>query len=346
MTTERPAPRPLHFVGTLPQFTSAEHALRWQRDELVAQTRSWFGGETGARSQWFVPVVKRLQTAAKVHTKKNGSWSDYDDVDRLAVRRGARLTPDDIPLRIADDFRDEHEVLCSIIGSPPTKPIQVGIPGYLDMALFTFGPVGLVKYARTYRRALSRQIEAIETTNPGGAVFQLEVPFALIALATLPRRVQRAAAGVLARLVLAQVRNAPPGTCFGVHLCLGDLGHHALRQLKDTAPLAYLTTALVRSWPRHTTLDFVHLPLSGGEKTPSTAAAFYAPLRRLRGLDVPLVAGFAHEHQSLEEQLCALRLVETALDRRVGIATSCGLGRRSPAGASAAIERMLELARS
>lgn len=339
-------PRLLHFVGTLPQFPSPTAALRWQRDSLAERTRAWFGGETGARSQWFVPVIKRLQASAKVRTVRHGSWTDYDDVDRLALRRGHRLRPDDIPLGIADHFREEREALRDVLGERTSKPLQVGIPGYLDMALFTFGPRGVLRHARTFRRALSGQVDAIQGAFPGEAVFQLEVPLALIAVASAPRPLRPWVARVMAHLVLAQVRAAPSGTRFGVHLCLGDLGHHALRQLDDAGALVDLATALVRRWPRHAALEFVHLPFSGGTQPPATDPGFYEPLRRLRTSGVPVVAGIAHEEQSLAEQRTVLAMVEARLGHPVDVATSCGLGRRPAPAAEAVVRRMVELADS
>lgn len=311
---------------------------------MAGRTRSWFGGETGDRSQWFVDVITRLKASEKIRTTREGSWTGYDDVERLALRRGRRLRPEDIPLRIARALRDERAALLAILGEHDSKPLQVGIPGFLDMALFTFGPLGVAPRARTFRRALSAEIDAIQTEFPGEALFQLEVPVALIAVASAPKPLRPLVARVMARLVLAQVRAAPPGSRFGVHLCLGDLGHDALRQLDDTGALVALTAALVRQWPRHTTLEFVHLPFSGGAHAPTVDPDFYARLHELRGIGVPIVAGIAHEEQSIAAQRQVLAIVERQLGGTVDIATSCGLGRRSTAAAEAAVDRMRELA--
>lgn len=338
--TNTESQRRIHFVGTMPQFTSAHTAFRWEQAHRTL-LRRWYGGETGDRLQWFVPVVKRLIESTKVRLHRAGSWSNYDDTDRLSIRAGRRLTPGDIPLQLVEHFRQE---LCELPGDP-AMPLQVGVPGYLDMALFMFGPVGLLAHARTFRRSLSQHIAAIHDLTPGKAVFQLEVPLALIVVATVPRPVRNLAAAIMARFVLAQVRAAPAGTAFGVHLCLGDLGHRALRQLEDAHPLTSLTNALVKRWPTGTTLAFVHLPFSGGEQPPSADASFYAPLRHLDAGDATVVAGLAHEEQDERTQRLVLHHVEAALRRRVDIATSCGLGRRSVTQAEAAVSRMIALTR-
>lgn len=148
----------------------------------------------------------------------------------------------------------------------------------------------------------------------------------------------------LAHLVTRPVARAPHGTRFGVHLCLGDLGHHALKQLGDASPLVVLANAIARRWPAGRQLDYVHLPLSGGDIPPTADPSFYPPLRDLRlpeGTD--LIVGIAHEEQDRETQLAVRGLVEDAVGRPVDIATSCGLGRRTPEAAIAAVAGMRAL---
>lgn len=228
--------RHLHFVGTMPQFTTAAEAFSWQSAELGAVLSRVSGGETGPRLQWFVPLVS----------------------DRV--------------------------------------------------------------------------------------VFQLEVPAALIAVASAPAVLRAPLADVLARLVVRQVSRAPEGTRFGLHLCLGDMGHKAKLQLRSAQPLVVLADALQRHWPRGRRLDFVHLPMSGGDEPPSTDPAFYAPLSSLPlAPTARLVAGYAHEDQALGEQLVVRDLIEQAVGHPVDVATACGLGRRTPGQAAAAVDRMQAL---
>lgn len=352
-TTTKPIPpsptgqRRMHLVGTLPQFDEPGAALSWQLNDLQGQVRRLSGGETGERAMWIVPVVQRLAHEPVVRRVRSGGWTGYDDVDRFAVRRGRRLEPRHLDLRVAQYGAEELRVL-SDLGHPATEdmPLQVGVPGNFDMALFSFGPVAALRLAPVFRRRLGQDIAALIAQAGPAVVFQLELPVELVAVAAAPGPVQPVAARVVARSVLRQVAEAPAGARFGVHLCLGDLGHRALRQLPDTAPLVHLTNALVRWWPRGRRLDFVHLPMSGGNRPPPLDPGFYAPLRGL-GETVPveteLIAGLAHEEQTLTEQVQVLQLVEDALDRTVDVATSCGLGRRSPLEADAAVRRTLKL---
>ena len=197
-------------------------------------------------------------------------------------------------------------------------PVQIGVPGYLDMALFIFGPLGVLRHARTL--------------------------LAAIAVVSAPPPLRPLLAELMAHLVTRPVARAPRGTRFGVHLCLGDLGHHALKQLTDASPLVILANAIARRWPEGRPLDYVHLPMSGGDVPPTTESGFHAPLRGLRLPDsVEVIVGIAHEEQDRETQLAVRELVETAPGRAAGIATSCGLGRRIPEAATAAVTSMRAL---
>ena len=339
MATERA----LHFLGTMPQFDTATAALTWQLDALGGRLRRLSSGETGPRLLWFVPMIKELKAEPTIRALRDGDWTDYDDVDRLAVRRGAKLTPADIPLRIAQYAREDLAALASL-GQDQPLPLLVGVPGYLDMALFIFGPLGVLRHARAFLTAVTGQIDTIQREAGDRVVFQLEVPAALIAVVSAPPPLRPPLAEFMAHLVTRPVARAAHGTRFGVHLCLGDLGHHALTQLKDASPLVILANAIARRWPEGRPLEYLHLPMSGGDVPPPADPAFYAPLRRLRlPRDVELIAGIAHEEQDPQTQLAVRGLVEQALGRPVDIATSCGLGRRTQEAATAAVTAMQAL---
>jgi hypothetical protein len=327
----------------MPQFSDAPSALRWQLEVLGGQLNRLSGGETGSRLLWIAGMIDEIGQLPQIRIVRSGQWTGYDDATRLAVRRGGRLTAEDIPLRLTRHTVEELAVLREL-GSPATAelPLQVGVPCYLDMALFTFGPPGVFRHSRPCLDAVSSQVAEIHAEAGDRVVFQLEVPAALITVAATPRPLRPAMAWLMAHLVDRQVARAPKGSRFGVHLCLGDLGHQAMRQLRTADPLVRLANAMARQWPRDRRLEFLHLPMSGGDVPPTTDAAFYAPLRRLR-VDTEVVAGIAHENQDHATQLTVRSLVEEALGTPVAIATSCGLGRRTPEQAEKAVAAMRAL---
>lgn len=196
--------RALHLLGTMPQFDDAAAALKWQLTDLDGRLRRLTSGETGPRLLWFVPFIKELKASPKIRALRDGDWTDYDDVDRLAVRRGARLTPADLPLRIAEHARQDLAAPAGI--DPDVRlPLQIGVPGYLDMALFIFGPLGVLRHARTFLAAIAEQITEIQREAGKRVVFQLEVPAAPIAVVSAPPPLRPLLAEFMAHLVTRPV---------------------------------------------------------------------------------------------------------------------------------------------
>jgi len=172
-------------------------------------------------------------------------------------------------------------------------------------------------------------------------LFQLEVPVESVVLARAPSGLRPVLAGLLARRIAALAQGAPAGSQFGLHLCLGDMNHRALGRLPDASPLVLLANAVTSRWPAGRPLRYVHAPLAAADDPPPASRAFYRPLAGLKlGAGVRFVAGFAHEDQDAGTQLRIRDMIETAAGRPVDISTSCGLGRRRPDAALAAMDRI------
>jgi hypothetical protein len=210
---------------------------------------------------------------------------------------------------------------------------QVGIPGDVDLAMFTFGPIGPVRYLRPFTEALAATMHHTYKLFGDDALFQIEVPVEQVVLARAPSRLRPLLAGLLARRIAALAQGAPEGARFGVHLCLGDMNHRALGQLSDAAPLVLLANAVAERWPDRRPLQYLHAPLAAADNPPAEVPGFYRPLTGLK-------LGFAHEDQDAATQFRIRDMIETAVGHPVGISTSCGLGRREPAAAAAAMDRI------
>ncbi len=339
------AGRSAHLVGSLPG-DSAEQAMGDALHRLGPRLQSLPDGETGARRNWIIHIIESLRTHPDLELVKDGDWSDYDRLPRFRVRRGHRLYGASLDFGHVDAVRENLSVFQALSGSSGSGELsfQVGIPGDLDMAMFSLGPAGALRHRRAFSEATLNEITRIHALTGGGAVFQLEVPAELVFVAGAPGRGQPAVAWVLARQIAALVRGAPAGTRFGVHLCLGDMNHRALGRMTDATPLVALTNALARSWPFDRPLEFIHAPFAAADEPPPTQLAFYRPLTDLSlPRDVRFVAGIAHEEQPLADQLRIRTLIDDAVGSTVDISTSCGLGRREPDAAYAALDRISEL---
>ena len=281
-----------------------------------------------------------------VELARDGDWTDYDDSPQFRVKRGHRLEGDSIDLGYARFFRESRPIFQQLVSERGLTdvPFQVGIPSDLDLALFTFGPRRSLRARRAFTDATLREIREIHEEAPGEVVFQIEVPAELIFVARVPGQLQPLMARWMARTITGLARKSPEGTRFGIHLCLGDLNHRSLARMKDTRPVVHLANAIARRWPAGRTLEFMHAPFAAAVEPPRTEERWYRPLERLRlPPSTRFIAGFAHDRQDLDVQLRLRATIDEAVGAPVDIATSCGLGRRDPEAAAAAMHRTAEL---
>jgi hypothetical protein len=336
-----------HLVGSIPA-ADADEAMDLAVSRLGSRLRYLPDGETGPRFHWIVGIIEGLRTHPDLEIAKDGDWSDYDKTPRFKVKRGHKLTGDALDFGYHKAFEEswpafkEHRAAANGSGE---LSFQVGIPGDLDMALFVFGPLGAFLKRRAFTEATLRDVRAIHAEAGTDVVFQVEIPVELIFVAKMPGSLQGPMASFLARGVGRLVEQAPAGTRWGIHLCLGDMNHRALGRMKDAMPVVHLANAIAKRWPSGRSLEFMHFPLAAALEPPSTDPGFYAPLSRLRlGPDTRLIAGFAHEGQDMAEQRRLREIIDRAVGSPVDISCSCGLGRRKQEEAIAAMERTAALA--
>jgi hypothetical protein len=338
--------RATHLVGTVPVATTAE-ALDLATTHLGESLRWLPDGETGPRFNWVATIIDGLRSHPDLEIARDGDWSDYDRTPRFRIRKGHKLRGYKLDFGHVEWFRDSlpHFREARERLGKPDLAFQVGIPGPFDMAGLVLGPAGALLHRGPFHEATVAEIRAIFAEGEGDVVFQIEVPFELVFVAQAPGPVRPLMARLLAATVTAVARDAPAGARFGIHLCLGDLKHKALAEMRDMDPVVALANAIVAGWPDGRTLEFVHAPFSGASQPPPTDPSYYAPLRNLR---LPgrtrFVAGFVFEHQPLDEQRRVLGLIESAYGRDVDVSAACGLGRRSVEEAVASMKQAKALA--
>jgi hypothetical protein len=356
------ATRAAHLVGSTP-FADADEAIDIALDRLGGHLHTVPDGETGDRRNWIIHIIEALKAHPDLEVTREGDWSDYDQTPVFRVRKGHQLTAASLDLQHVAPFqaaypafaaRREAAVSAGVPGAGDLA-FQVGIPGDFDMALFVFGPTGPFRHRRAFTDATLaeiRQIQELAGRDAAGrpdVVFQLEIPAELVFVARFPGPLQPLVARWLGGGVAKLAARSPQGTRFGIHLCLGDMNHRALAQLKDVTPLVRLANAIAHAWPAGRSLEFVHAPFAAAvlpPPAPDTAdgAAFYVPLKGLRlPSQTRFIAGFVHESRPLAEQQETLALIESLVGHRVDVATSCGLGRRDRDAALATIDRAREL---
>jgi hypothetical protein len=339
------SPRNAHLVGSLPgpdPVTAMTTALELLRPHL----RTLPDGETGERRNWVISIIDGLRNHPDLRLKKPGDWSDYDKTPVLAIRDGHKLYGASLDFghvaAVTQSF-PQFEKVKESAGLPQLR-FQEGVPGDFDLAMFTLGPVGALRHRRPFTEASLAEIRDVKKITGPDTLFQIEVPVELVLLAKAPAATRPALAGFLARAVTALAAGAAEGTRFAVHLCLGDMNNRAFGLMTDVTPLVLLANAVMKAWPAGRPLEILHAPFAAADQPATTDVAFYRPLSKLKLVaGVQFAAGFAHESQSLADQRQIRSVIEDHLQRQVLIAAACGLGRRSPAGGRAVLERTAEL---
>jgi hypothetical protein len=337
--------RAAHLVGSLPG-DDADDAMSLALANLGATLQSLPDGETGDRHNWIIHILEAMRMHPDLELKKDGDWSDYDNIPQFRIRRGHTLRADSLDFGHVANFNDSWPVFHRLrdARNTPSLAFQVGIPGDFDMALFTLGPAGAFRHRAVFRQATLREIRQIHRIAGAEVVFQIEIPAELAFVARMPPPLRPLMARNLGRGVARLAELSPNGARFGIHLCLGDMNHKALATMPDTTPVVLLANAIIKAWPAGRPLEFVHAPFAAADIEPRTDPAWYAPLTRL---EVPaatrFAAGFVHEDQDLEVQRELRALIERNVGREVAVSTSCGLGRRTRPAAVAALERTAAL---
>lgn len=295
-------------------------------------------GETGARRNWVIHIVEAFREHPDVELVREGRWTGYEDVPRFRLKRGHRLRGRALDLGYLTAFRESYPVFRRLKAewNRPDLRFQVGLAGAIDLALFTFGPLGLIPNLPAFESAIRRESAQIARESDGDVTFQVEVPAELAFVIRAPGPVRPVLAAWLASRIRRLMVLPADQAWYGIHLCLGDMNHEKLVDTADLSPQATLAGAIARRVPPGVRLEFVHVPFGGGSEPPPDDERYYAPLSKLALASTSrFIAGLVHDDLDVVATGRRIRQTERALGQRVDIATSCGLGRRSPELATA-----------
>ena len=340
------------FIGSMPA-AGVEEAMRMMLDGAGDHIYCLPDGEPPPRHNWIINILDALGDHPDLEVRKPGDNSDYDTMRTMKVRKGHTFTGGTVDLGYATTFKNVRPVFRKLCTEYDHLDLvqQVGLASDFDLSAATFGQsLAAFKHRGAFTDALVREIRKIHTStvDPIGradVLFQIEMPFEIILLNTLPQPLRALAADHLGRGIANLARRSPFGALFGLHFCLGDYHHNAATRLENMNPVVLLSNAIVQHWPVGRRLMYLHLPMAhGGEPARPDIGGFYAPLRRLR---VPegahVVAGFLHEHSSMNELRWIHNEVARMLGRPFDVAASCGLGRRSVEDAALVMDQAARL---
>jgi hypothetical protein len=216
---------------------------------------------------------------------------------------------------------------------------QVGVPAGLDITLTSMKPSDAIRYAKAFNQRIALEVNEILKEGGDDVIIQVEVPIEMGVADRLPGFLS----WIPAKAALSLIKRFHSGARVGIHICLGDLNNTSLVPLTSVTAMVRFSSSLVSRWPSHLVLEYIHYPLAEGSVPPRTDPAFYRPLSKIRLPDsTRFIAGFIHEKLDHREHIRVLRTIEKIRGSEIGVASSCGLGRRSPSAA----ERIFDLTRS
>ncbi|WP_239003832.1 hypothetical protein [Nocardia panacis] len=318
-------------------------------DRAGGRLRTLPTGEVRRYELYIQPIIEDLVAQGVLEVRRPGVWRTSRSRPLHRVRRGVELNGTAMDLGYLHEAEQAAPLFERLRAERELSGVtlQLGMPTPFTMAFIALGPAGVPRYRSAFAAATVREIAGIRALLGDGVVIQLEATAELV-LSALTQPLHRAAEAALelGRGIADLAAASPPGTRFGVHLCLGSMGNKARTAMRTAQPLVDLANSVARHWPSDRPLEYVHGPLAAGDIPPPRRAGFYAPLGELSlGPETAFYAGFVHDEPSSAQQVQTLRMIECALGARVGgVASACGLGRRPRAVAEAMVTRAAELA--
>lgn len=335
--------RDVLLVGSMP-FRDEEDCMRRALDEVGPYLFSLPDGEVGektaaypdgTRANWVIRAVEVLyqdrenwRVVKEPVLASNGVPENYGGLHQLEPL----CQPEDVPGLIRFGYDKEvaryYPIFRRLRAERGLSGIkfQMGIPTGLALGFVLPNPADRMRFRNAFNTVLAREVNAMLDIAGDDVIIQLEMPPEMYAAYELPEMLEELSVAPVVDLV-EKIR---PGAQIGLHLCVGDLHNRALLQPKSLEPMVTLSKRLVERWPKDRTLAYIHYPLASGHLPPFVDPEFYRPLGGIRLPEgTRFIAGFVHEGLTFEENEQVLQAIEEARDETVGLACSCGIGRRS-----------------
>ncbi|HET8628711.1 MAG TPA: hypothetical protein VFL91_14920 [Thermomicrobiales bacterium] len=325
MTAASDKPRGAHLVGSVP-LADAEEVFRTVSTILGGHLRRIPDGETGVRTNWIGWQVRAM--ADNPALEPEASPDAYSALRRFRLRAGADPAAITFgPLGYADAARASCATFARLKddGTIPARcRFMVSLPTPLAPVSAFVALEAQAAVEPAYERRLLAELGEICAAIPHDQLavqWDVAVEFALLE-GVRPAPFADVRGGVVERLVRLGGR-VPRDVELGYHLCYGDAGHQHFKQPEDTAKLVDIANAVSAGVARP--IQWIHLPVPRGRDDD----AYFAPLRDLRlHPETELYLGLVHYTDGAEGTRRRVVAAQRTLTD-FGVATECGMGRRS-----------------
>lgn len=331
------------LIGSMPfadERDAMTKALDALGDSLYALPDGEIGERTdanksGKRSAWIVSVFERcledpdtFEVVRDMKRNEAGLPADYEHVPRFKPKYPPGQLTDYLNLGYHEYYTESYPIFKELRAERNLDHVkfQVGIPSPMGLTMLMLSIPNVLRYTNDFSNRLAYEINQIMKEAGDDVIFQIE----LVTEVVLAHRLPSLAMGMLLRSTFDLLSKIDAGAKIGFHLCVGDLNNKKMTEAETLDKLVLMANTLIKGFPSKLELLYMHFPLAEAADPPTMDAAYYAPLKdvKMPG-DAKLIAGFVHEKRTVEELRQIRDAIEGHVGHEVGVACSCGLGRRS-----------------
>ncbi len=321
--------RGVHLCGSVP-LADARTVFSEAARRIGTHLKRIPDGETGIRDNWVVWQLPKMQAHPDLETVPPPS-PEYGPSERVQPKRGVDPASIDFgPLGYAEAALESWHVFRELRADgtiPEGIRFQVSLPTPIAViGAFVAGPQGELEH-RYEARLLDELAVILDAIPPEDLAVQWDaaVEFAIFEGifpswfgSDYPTQLEE----VGQRLIRLGAAVSEPVE-LGYHLCYGDFGHRHFAEPADTGRLAAVAGRVLAGLERP--VNWIHLPVPRSR----TDAAYFEPLADLAlSPETELYLGLVH---ATDGRAGALQRIEAARGAiaEFGIATECGMGRRT-----------------
>lgn len=328
--------RPVLLVGSVPLASAAE-VFEAAGSALGDLARRIPDGETGIRLLWIGCQADAFRDAVGLQAAAERRVPGVPPFTLYGIKPGVaaadvKLGPLGYAIAAIQSYRDFTRLRDAGKVHRATR-LQVSLPTPFAVAHSFSERSAFPTLWQIYERRMLAEVDEIARAIPHrDLAIQWDVCLEMVEFDTISERSEAIRqifdSGVPGDELLAAIvrvaDHVPTEIELGLHLCYGDPGHKHVVEPKHTGPAVEMTNRLSSAIRRPIT--WVHIPVPRGRDDD----AYFAPLRGLKlKPGTELYLGLVHFTDGIEgaqRRLTAAKRVVTDF----GIATECGLGRRSP----------------
>lgn len=351
--------RDVLLVGSMP-YANEEAAMRRALETFGSSLFALPDGEVGVKDElyprgrrmgWVQTAIQRNADNAAFGITKDierdkgtGLFKNYEDLFVLKPKYSPKEIVPYLNFGYLEFFRESYPIFKRLREefNQPNTVFQVGIPTGLAIGFLSMKPPMALRYRGAFDQRLAHEANEMVKEAGDDVIIQIEIPIEMGLAQKLPGFMMFLPVNMLISLV----KRINPKARIGIHMCLGDLHNKSLVKLDMEGLIVKFANQMLKKWPAtHTRLEYVHFPFAEGEVSPNKNPDFYAPLKNIQlPQGTKFIAGFVHEKLNLAEHETILKAIESARGGQVGVACSCGLGRRSTEAADQLFELTKQVA--